>query len=123
MDPLKAHPATGELVTDAMVDEAAEAAYTMAAWDAQNFTGTNWAELDPAHRTPWLREAEAALEVVAPRIAAKALRDEANELRRLDRAVEAMRALVEVRERIIAGFLEMMTRAAEDAQRPEWGES
>ena len=73
-----------EMVTDAMVDAAAEAAYTMAAWDAQNFTGTNWTELDPAHRTPWLREAEAALEVVAPLIAAKALQDAADELRRLD---------------------------------------
>lgn len=61
-----------DLTTDAMVDAAAEAAYTMAAWDAQNFTGTNWTELDPAHRTPWLREAEAALEAAAPLIAAKA---------------------------------------------------
>ena len=60
-----------DLITDALVDAAAEAAYTMAAWDAQNFTGTNWTELDPAHRTPWLREAEAALEVVAPLIAAE----------------------------------------------------
>ena len=59
-----------DLITDAIVDAAAEAAYTMAAWDAQNFTGTNWTELDPAHRAPWLREAEAALEVVAPLIAA-----------------------------------------------------
>ena len=65
------------LITDEMVDAAAEAAYTMSAWDAQNFTGTNWTELDPAHRTPWLREAEAALEVVAPLIAAQALRDAA----------------------------------------------
>ena len=62
------------LITGEMVDVAAEAAYTQAAWDAQNFTGTNWTELDPAHRAPWLREAEAALEVVAPLIAAQALR-------------------------------------------------
>ena len=41
----------------------------------------------------------------------------------MERAVEAMRVLVEVRARIIAGFLEMMTRVAEDARRPEWGES
>ena len=69
-----------DLITDAMVEEAAEAAYTQAAWDAQNFTGTNWTELDPAHRAPWLREAKAALEVVAPLIAAKALRDAADEV-------------------------------------------
>lgn len=62
-----------ELVTDEMVELAAEAAYTEASWNAGNFTGTNWDELGGDARRPWLSEAEAALEAVAPLIAARAL--------------------------------------------------
>lgn len=67
-----------DLVTDAMLEAAAKADH--ATYDAE----PDWDRIDERIREVWREGARAALEAVAPLIAAKALRDAADELRRLD---------------------------------------
>ena len=64
-----------ELVTDAMVEMAAKADH--ATYDAE----ADWDRIDERTREVWREGARAALEAVAPLIAAKALRDAAEMLR------------------------------------------
>lgn len=64
-----------DLITDAMVEEALEASY-----DPPKEPGRTFLNRD-AYRSLWAHHMRAALEAVAPLIAAKALRDAADEVR------------------------------------------
>ena len=70
-----------DLITDAMVEAAAKELYEQ--WVSRDNLRVSfapvWGRLGSFRKSEWLQDARIALEAVAPAIAAKAMRDAANE--------------------------------------------